>query len=196
MLACLGFGFAPRNFAFCSGQLVSISQNTALYSLLGTAYGGDGRTVFALPELRGRAPVGYGQQPGFSLWRLGDQVGQEYKALNMLELPVHNHNFITDSKSVVSQTEFRASTTQGTKAIPSDGDYIGAGPAFGAPQPAYVPKDFAGTTVALSGASTTSSLDLVAAIGSTGGGQAFSIMQPVQAVNWCICISGIYPSRT
>ncbi|HKJ79892.1 MAG TPA: tail fiber protein [Prolixibacteraceae bacterium] len=84
--------FAPRSWAFCDGQLLAVSQNDALFSLLGTIYGGDGRTTFGLPDLRGRIPVHAGTGPGLSPRSLGDKFGTENQTLTLNELPSHNHN--------------------------------------------------------------------------------------------------------
>ncbi|MEZ4385631.1 MAG: tail fiber protein [Nannocystaceae bacterium] len=83
--------FAPRSWAFCEGQLLPISQNSALFSILGTMYGGDGRTTFALPDLRGRAPIGVGHGPGLSDIRQGEKGGAEQVTLTTSQLPSHNH---------------------------------------------------------------------------------------------------------
>lgn len=94
-IVLFGGNFAPRGWAFCNGQLLSISQNTALFSLLGTTYGGDGTTTFALPDLRGRVPIhagGFnGQGPGLSLYALGQTAGEEAHTLNNNEMPQHTH---------------------------------------------------------------------------------------------------------
>jgi microcystin-dependent protein len=86
-----GFNFAPQGWAFCNGQLLAISQNTALFALLGTFYGGDGRTTFALPDLQGRVAVHQGQGPGLSPYVIGEATGQENVALVTSELPNHTH---------------------------------------------------------------------------------------------------------
>ena len=86
-----GGNFAPRGWAFCDGQLLAISQNTALFSILGTIYGGDGRTTFALPDLRGRATVHPGNGPGLSSRRLGEKGGSETNTFTTNQLPSHNH---------------------------------------------------------------------------------------------------------
>src|SRR5690348_9255473 len=83
--------FAPRGWAFCDGQLLPINQNQALFSILGTTYGGNGQTTFALPDLRGRAPVHFGQGPGLSSYALGQRAGSEGVALAQTEIPPHNH---------------------------------------------------------------------------------------------------------
>jgi microcystin-dependent protein len=85
------YNFAPRGWAFCSGQILSIAQNTALFSLLGTTYGGNGQTTFALPDLRGRVPVSSGQGPGLSNITLGEQAGTETVTLNQGQMPAHGH---------------------------------------------------------------------------------------------------------
>ena len=85
------YNFAPRGYAFCQGQILSISQNTALFSLLGTTYGGDGVTTFGLPDLRGRCAVSSGQGPGLSNYDLGEQTGTETVTLNTGQMPAHNH---------------------------------------------------------------------------------------------------------
>ena len=85
--------FAPRGWAFCDGQLLAVSQNDALFSLLGTIYGGDGRTTFGLPDLRGRLPIHAGSGPGLSPRRLGQKAGQENVTLTVNQLPSHRHNW-------------------------------------------------------------------------------------------------------
>lgn len=87
-----GFNFAPRGWAACDGQVLSISQNSALFALLGTMYGGNGQTTFALPDLRGRAPIHVGQGPGLSSRVQGQQVGEEQHTLIVSEVPLHNHS--------------------------------------------------------------------------------------------------------
>lgn len=90
---CIGFGgnFAPRTWAFCSGQLLAISSNTALFSIIGTTYGGDGRTTMALPDLRGRSPISAGTGPGLSTYKEGARGGVEEVTLNVTQIPSHNH---------------------------------------------------------------------------------------------------------
>ncbi len=99
-----GFNFAPRGWAFCNGQLLSLAQNTALFSLLGTMYGGNGTTNFALPDLRGRSAIGPGQGPGLSLYDQGETGGTETVALTAAEVPAHSHAI---SASTGTQTSNR-----------------------------------------------------------------------------------------
>ena len=156
--------FAPRGWAFCEGQLLSIAQYTALFSLLGTTYGGDGRTTFALPDLRGRVPMHPGQGPGLSLRRLGEKGGVEQHTLTTQELPPHTHALYADS-------------SVGTSSGPG-----GLAPARNA---AGIPQYGPGSNVTLD----------ASAVGTTGGGQPHSIMQPYLAVNYIIALEGIFPSR-
>ena len=96
--------FAPRGWAFCNGQLLPISQNSALFSIIGTIYGGDGRTTFALPDLRGRAPVGAGQGPGLSNYPIGQKTGSEQTFLTTANLPSHTHSLRGSSSPGTSNT--------------------------------------------------------------------------------------------
>lgn len=91
-IQAFGFNFAPRGWAFCNGQLLPISQNSALFSLLGTTYGGDGRSTFALPDLRGRVSFGFGTGPGLSSHPIGSKGGTERETLNIQQIPSHNHS--------------------------------------------------------------------------------------------------------
>jgi microcystin-dependent protein len=104
----VGFNFAPRGWALCNGQLLTIAQNTALFSILGTTYGGNGQTNFALPDLQGRAPMHWGQGPGLSLHDLGESSGSETVNLLAAELPSHSHTL-----SVSSQVGTQASPAGG-----------------------------------------------------------------------------------
>ena len=99
-----GFNFAPRGWAFCNGQVLPIAQNTALFSLLGTTYGGDGRVSFALPDLQGSTPLGPGQGPGLSLYDLGQSGGQETVALDASQMPAHTHQLSGTSAVALNHT--------------------------------------------------------------------------------------------
>ena len=158
--------FAPRNFAFCNGQLLQISQNTALFSLLGTTYGGDGRTTFGLPNLQSfRVPISAGRGPGLTTRILGQAGGATTATLTLNMLPPHNHlaiaetGFGADNPSPLGNTW----TIKGTDEI------------YGVP----------GTTVQMGN-------DILAY---AGGGQAHNNMQPYITVNYCIALQGIYPDR-
>lgn len=107
-ISLFGFNFAPRGWAFCQGQILSIAQNTALFSLLGTMYGGNGQTTFGLPDLRGRVPVGQGQGPGLPSVTIGEVSGEVAHTLITTEIPAHNH-------------ALNAFSTTGTETVPANG---------------------------------------------------------------------------
>ena len=157
--------FAPTGWAFCQGQLLPIAQNQALFSLLGTTYGGNGTTTFALPDLRGRVPVGFGQGPGLSNRVIGEQFGSELVTLNINQMPSHNHTV-------------NAVTTEGNQNLPTN-----SLPA----NTKTLDKEYSDAN-----ANTTMKATMV---NYSGGNQPFSVMQPSLGMNYIICIYGIYPSR-
>lgn len=108
-IQCFGFNFAPRGWALCSGQLLNISQHTALFALLGTTYGGDGRYTFGLPDLRGRAAMSYGTGPGLTTKVIGQKGGHEKVQLNTTNIPAHNHGVAPGAATIDGD----ASTPQG-----------------------------------------------------------------------------------
>lgn len=163
--------FAPRGWALCQGQLLAINTNTALFSILGTTYGGNGQTNFALPDLRGRVPVGQGQGPGLSNWVLGELTGVEDVSLVVTEMPAHNH--------VVQVSSGQADTaTAGNNYLAT------ANGAFG-PDPVTV-NTYNGTPTATLAAN---SLTV------SGGSQPHENIQPSLCINYIICLEGIFPSR-
>jgi microcystin-dependent protein len=159
--------FAPQGWAFCDGQLLSIAQNTALFSLLGTYYGGDGQTTFALPDLRGRLPMhtGSGPGPGLSPRSLGESGGTESVTLSSTQMPAHSHPLQVDNAN-------------GTTASPV-GTLLARDPSG---TPAY-------------GVNATGTLS-AQAIASAGGSQPHQNMPPFLAINYCISLYGIYPPRS
>jgi len=164
-LGLFGGNFCPRAWAKADGQLLPIASNTALFSLLGTTYGGDGRTTFGLPDLRGRAPIGEGTGPGLAPVRWGQRGGAQTHTMTVPEMPSHNH------------------LVNGTNAIGDKGgpgnDYLAAG---GDGHKAY--HDGPPNRTMDPGV-----------ISHTGGGQAFSIQDPYLGMFWCIALQGVYPSR-
>jgi len=183
--------FPPRSTAYCNGQLLSIAQNQALFSLLGTIYGGDGRTTFALPDLRGRVPVNSGGNstgPGLTTRRLGQRGGEENHILQINEMPQHNHTATLDNGSA----SIKINTGDGTTNDPS-GNFLAKGltPAAG-PVPANVANIYATT----SNSTMAADLSGTPTIGMTGGSQAHNNMQPWLGVNYIICTNGLYPSRS
>lgn len=161
-----GFNFAPRGWAFCSGQFLPIAQNTALFALIGTTYGGDGRTTFRLPNLEGRAALHPGRGVGLSDRRLGEAGGTETVALSQGQLPSHNHQMQCNSGNASSQSP----VGNVLAAELGPGQYYGAAQSLGA---------------MASGA-----------IGSTGGSAAHNNMQPFLSLNFCIALLGIFPQRS
>lgn len=183
--------FAPRGWAFCQGQLLSIAQNTALFSILGTTYGGNGQTTFGLPDLRGRAPISQGQGPGLSSYVLGQMSGVENVTLTLNELPAHNHTVALSGTGDVS-VSLGASSANGNASTPG---------------PTTVPAKVASGLNTLNAYSTTApdttllpvtTTTTVAVNGNTGisgSNTPVPIMQPYLAVNFIIALEGIYPSR-
>jgi microcystin-dependent protein len=171
-----GGNFAPRAWAFCNGQLLSIAQNTALFSLLGTTYGGNGQTTFAVPDLRGRVPVGMGQGPGLPNVTQGEMSGSPTHTMIITEMPAHNHTV--------------QSTLNGTSATANSGSPGSGIPATASSLSLYVSsavnpplnRPFASSVVS-------------STAGIAGGSQPFSIMQPYVGINFIISLEGIYPSR-
>lgn len=161
-----GFNFAPRGYATCDGQLLSISQNTALFSLLGTTFGGNGQTTFALPDLRGRAPLHMGQGPGLSSRILGEVSGEEAHQLINTEMPLHNHLLST-------------SNVAGALGTPS-GNFLAASSSN---QTALYRPTADGTALNPQ------------TIGLAGGSQPHNNMQPYLVMNFSIALEGIFPSR-
>ena len=171
--------FAPRGWAFCEGQLLAISANTTLFSILGTTYGGDGRTTFALPDLRGRVPIGPGTGPGLTTRKLGQRGGVEDVTLNVLNMPSHSH---------LAQTTAHLNG----QSAPGDDDVLG---------PNVVLASGSGTSSEIyssSPANTTlgNSISATTTMTNTGGSQSHENMQPFLAVNYIIALIGVYPSRS
>jgi microcystin-dependent protein len=175
--------FAPNGWAFCAGQLLSIAQNTALFSLLGTTYGGNGTTTFALPDLRGRVPLGVGQGPGLSNYDLGEVAGTENVTLLITQMPQHLH-------AISLSVSISASNAKATTSAPS------AGSSLAAVYDVSNDSPIAGyNTTAPNTTLNVGSTGVSGNTGLTGGNQPFSIMQPFLGLNYCIAMVGIFPSR-
>ncbi len=159
------FNFAPTGWAFCNGQLMPISQNTALFSLLGTTYGGDGKSTFALPNLQGQAPMHPGQGTGLSLHDLGELGGVESVTLLTSEMPSHTHTI---------------------PCIPSETGSKGAGPFFAATDSDRPSAYTTNPPNVIMNAMT---------LTPTGGGLPHNNMQPYLTLNFCIALQGVYPPR-
>jgi len=131
-IAMVGFNFAPTGWALCDGQLLAISQNTALFSLLGTTYGGNGTTTFALPDLRGRAPIHQGQGPGLSPYVIGQVGGTETTTLTVGQMPAHSHAAMADSGNGTSDTPTGLLVARNAGGVPQYGSNAVASLAPGA----------------------------------------------------------------
>ena len=164
--------FAPRNWALCAGQLFNINTNQALFSLLGTTYGGNGQTTFALPDLRGRAPMGTGSAPAVNSYQLGEIEGTNTVTATIANLPAHTH--AASGSFAVS-----AYSDGGTVGSPT-GTYLAALPGL------YSSK---------TPDSTLSPVSVAVNTGAAGANSPISVQQPYLGINYIICVSGIYPSR-
>ena len=161
------FNFAPKGWAFCDGQILPLSQNTALFSLLGTTYGGDGKSNFALPDLQGRAPMHPGQGPGLSLHDLGETGGSETVTLLESEIPSHSHA----SRGLIDDGDLKLPAPGRSFAKSSGGN-------------AY--------TATISGLQPMSDSTIAPA----GGDQPHNNLQPYLTLSFCIALQGVFPPRT
>jgi microcystin-dependent protein len=159
------FNFAPKGWAFCDGQLLPLSQNTALFSLLGTTYGGDGKSNFALPDLQGRAPMHPGQGPGLSLHDLGEMAGEDFVTLLDSENPQHIHGMRAET---VDNADITNVSTVAAYA-PSVGGALYQPASNGNLSPQALPIQ--------------------------GNSQPHNNMQPYLTLNFCIALQGVYPPR-
>ena len=162
------FNFAPKGWAFCDGQLLPLSQNTALFSLLGTTYGGDGKSNFALPDLQGNAPMHPGQGPGLSLHDLGETGGSDTVTLLESEIPSHSHGLM-------------ASTQPGEDPAPDPTEALARSTG------ANLYQTVTNTNIVQLSANT---------VAPAGGDQPHNNMQPYLTLNFCIALQGVYPPRT
>ncbi|MBK9257727.1 MAG: phage tail protein [Saprospiraceae bacterium] len=168
-IAAFGFNFAPKGWAMCNGQLLAIAQNSALFSLIGTYYGGDGISTFALPDLRGRVAINQGQGPGLSPYSLGQRAGSESVTLNTSQIPAHNH--------------IATLRGNGEDANSGDANNKTLGAASANIYNSNPPENGATLNV--------NSLQ----VAPTGGNQPHSNMQPYLVINYCIALQGIFPPR-
>lgn len=164
-----GGNFCPRDSASAEGQLLSIAQNTALFSILGTTYGGNGQTTFALPDMRGRSAVGQGQGPGLSFISQGETAGVENTTLLITNMPMHTHD-----------ARVRASNQ-----LPNTNDPSGNTFATFAP----------GTNMYTTGNDNVTMGNDEVQVAAAGGSQPFSIRNPYLGMRWCVVLNGIFPPR-
>lgn len=169
-----GGNFAPRAWALCDGQLLPINQNTALFSIIGTIYGGDGRTTFALPDCRGRLVLGPGNGPGLSSYREGQKGGTETNVMTTATMPSHTHNFafkVSDNASITTQAQIMSRFD----VTPSTG--TASGLKYSSTNNGQMHQD-------------------AFVLGNSGNGQSFNNLMPYQVVNYVICLQGVFPSRS
>lgn len=166
-----GANFAPKNWAYCNGQILSIASNSALFSLLGTTFGGNGSTTFGLPQMQGRTAVGAGQAQGASYYSLGEMGGYPSVALSINNIPPHTHTGAVNMA-------LNANSTDGSVAEPG-----GNVPGVQANGYSLTSDDVMATPA------------YVGVVGTAGNSNPYSNMAPYLAVNYIICMYGIYPSR-
>lgn len=190
-----GFNFAPRGWTLCQGQLLSISANTALFSLLGTTYGGNGQTTFGLPDLRGRTAIGAGQGPGLPDYSIGEVAGSPAVTLTSNQMPIHTHAATATAVSTSTSTSASTLVAEGTAADAQNPNnkMLATGNFYTTPNPAN------NRTMAAESIATTTTTDtttnVTVTVAQAGGSQPVSVMNPFLAVNYSICLSGIFPSR-
>jgi Microcystin-dependent protein len=186
--------FAPRSWAFCQGQTISIAANNALFAIVGTIYGGDGVTTFKLPDLRGRIPIGNGQGPGLPNYTLGEQVGQENITLTVDQMPSHSHANTVQQASTPGSAKatLNGINNAGGQSAPG-GNYLGQDNSAGA-----TPYATAGTPVAMHAGALAATVNVsppTVTLSLSGGNTPHENIQPVLATNYIICLEGIFPSR-
>jgi microcystin-dependent protein len=163
------FNFPPRGWAMCDGQLMSIAQNTALFSLLGTTYGGDGQSNFALPNLQGQVAIHWGQGPGLSVYDLGQSCGEDTVTLLPVEMPGHSHSAM-------------GVAAKGTTAVPTSGLWA---------EPAAARATISAYSDVVSGPQALNPQ----AIAASGGAAPHENRPPLLVMNFCIALQGIFPAR-
>jgi microcystin-dependent protein len=191
-----GFYFAPRNWAQCNGAIIPISQNSALYSLIGDTYGGDGRTTFGLPELRGRVPMHYGSGPGLYPKQIGDRWGNETTVLNQANLPQAQP--LTATTTISGEVEVKVSDSPGNSAKANGNSLAKRAIETTGSETLEIYDDDAAYSQGnqLGGVANNLAATTQVTGGLNGGtNAAFNNMQPFLALNFCIALVGLYPSR-
>ena len=192
----VGFTFAPRGYALCAGQQMSIAQNSALFSLLGTNFGGNGQTTFGLPDYRGRSPVGMGQGPGLTFVNQGEMSGSESTTLNILQMPTHTHAVVATATATSTGALQVASTSSNPSATPSATNNVLAA-SGGGPGSATIWSDQIGSTpVTLANLETiNTTVGVNVTVQPAGGSQPVPLRNPYLGTNFVIATEGIFPSR-
>ncbi len=193
----VGFSYAPNGWASCNGQLMSIAQNSALFALLGTTFGGDGVTTFALPNYQGRGPVGMGNGAGLTPIVQGEVSGTENVTILQTQMPTHTHTAQSSAfaASLTGPINIPASANGTTQAAPANNTVLGPIAAGGRPGTLYA-TTAADTTLAPFDATVTGQLTPGnPTIGTAGGSQPLPIRNPFLGTNFIIATDGIFPSR-
>ncbi len=174
----LGFNFAPKGYQICAGQTLAISSNTALFSLLGTTYGGNGQTTFCLPDLQGRMPIGQGNGPGLPAHTMGEKAGNVSTTLLTSNMPAHVHT-LNSMHVRIASNETSGSSNTSANAFPGNNDTTGV----------YAEAATPNTFMAPGVATVSGSTDV------TGTNSPIDLMNPYLVMNYSIAIYGIFPSR-
>ncbi|WDE11296.1 phage tail protein [Thalassomonas haliotis] len=198
-----GGNFAPRDWAFCDGQLIAINQNQALFAILGTTWGGDGRTTFALPDMRSRCPIGAGRGAGLTNINQGQQTGTETVTMQLAQMPLHGHDAtftgtgggpsaLTATATVNAFDGTAAETSPSAHYWSTPKSGISALASYGTTANTTMAADAVDVAIAGNGGGITGG---TVAVNNNGGGQPFSIMQPTLGMQYIICLQGLFPSR-
>jgi microcystin-dependent protein len=188
--------FAPNGWAFCNGQLLAISTYSPLFSILGTNYGGNGTTTFALPNLSSRVPVGTGQAPGLSQITLGEISGTENVTILATQMPMHSHGATTTATATSTGSLQVAGTGSNASTIPSTTNNILGASSTGGPPSAAIWSDQLSTPVTLANPEAiNTTLTVNVTVQPAGGSQPLPIRNPYLGMNFIIALEGIYPSR-
>lgn len=166
--------FAPKSWSFCNGQIINIASNTALFSIVGTTYGGNGTTTFALPNLQGRAIVGVGTGPGLSSYSLGQMGGTSSVTLTTLNMPAHVHPVAVTAQNLSTDNDADLSTASGS--------------VYGRDSAGITPYD---STPSANGGAFQAAMTMT----NTGGNQPIGLQRPMLGLNYIICAYGVYPAR-
>ncbi|WP_020398400.1 phage tail protein [Kordiimonas gwangyangensis] len=207
VIQALGFQFAPLNWAYCAGQLISIGQQSALFSLLGCEFGGDCRSVFGYPDLRGRTPIGQFQGPGLTNRVIGQMLGQEYFYMSLAQMPTHTHTHSYAGSGGGGSglpASVEVATVAGNKATPDAGDYLAAvATATGSINTrgfiaqTDIPTGQTAQIGGVSGGGAPGGFDNTQfSIQNAGASSEIGLMQPSLVINYSICVTGNYPSRS
>lgn len=188
--------FAPRGWAFCQGQLLAISSNTALFSLLGTTYGGNGQSTFALPDMRSRVPVGTGQGAGLSNIIQGEMAGVENVTILSTQMPAHSHGVTTTATATSTGSMQVAGTGSNASTTPTaTNNILGASGAGGPPSAAIWSDQLSNPVTLANPESINTTLNVNVTVQPTGSSQPLPIRNPSLGMNFIIALEGIYPSR-